>query len=57
MSHNYATRSKRMKLTPDEDIKGEKITDNIRSVASSKGKEVGAKHYNFHTKQFNVATD
>ena len=34
MSHNYATRSKRMKLTPEEDIKGEKVIDNIRSVAS-----------------------
>ena len=28
MSHNYATRSKRMKLTLEEDIKGEKIIDN-----------------------------
>ena len=34
MSHNHATRSKRMKLTPEEDIKGEKVIDNIRSVAS-----------------------
>ena len=27
MSHNYDTRSKRMKMTPQEDIKGEKIID------------------------------
>ena len=48
MSHNHATRSKRMKLTLEEDIKGEKVIDNIRSVASWKGKDVAAKYYNFH---------
>ena len=29
MSHNHDTRSKRMKMTPEEDIKAEKIIDNI----------------------------
>ena len=47
MSHNHATRSKRMKLTPEDDINGEKIIDNIRSMASSK--DVAAKYNNFHT--------
>ena len=49
MAHKYATRSKRMKLTPEDDINGEKIIDNIRSMASSKGKDVAAKYNNFHT--------
>ena len=54
MSHKYATRSKRMKLTPEDDINGEKIIDNIRSMASSKGKDVAAKYNNFHTKSIYV---
>ena len=40
MAHNDAPPSKAIKLTPDEDINSEEILDTVRSVASSKGKDV-----------------
>ena len=40
MAHNDASPSKAIKLTPDEDINSEEILDTVRSVASSKGKDV-----------------
>ena len=40
MAHNDAPPSKAIKLTPEEDINSEEILDTVRSVASSKGKDV-----------------
>ena len=38
MAHEDGPQSKTIKLTQDEDMKGDKTIDNGRSVASSKGR-------------------